>query len=177
MTPATIGPVAVVVSRFNRWITDQLEEGALAEHARLTKGGGCGVGCGVGSEVGGGVGGGVVVIEAPGSFELPVIALAAARSGRFDAVVCLGCIIKGETSHDRHIASAVAQGIARVSIQTGVPVAFGVLTVDSADQAEARAGIGAGAIGNKGAEAMAAALATAGVIAALNESVRQGTLV
>lgn len=139
------GHVAVVVSRYNRWITDRLESGAREEHARLTSGAGS-----------------VLVLEAPGSFELPVIALAAARTGTFDAVVCLGCIIRGETSHDRHIASAVAQGIAQVSIETGVPVAFGVLTVDNADQAEARAG---GAMGNKGAEAMAAALATASEIA------------
>lgn len=144
---AKVGRVAVVVSRYNRWITDRLEEGAIEEHRRLTGGAGQ-----------------VTVLEAPGSFELPVIARAAAVSGRFDAVVCLGCIIRGETSHDRHIATATAQAIARVSIDTGVPVAFGVLTVESADQAEARAG---GEVGNKGAEAMSAALATAGVIAAL----------
>lgn len=136
-----------MVSRYNRWITDRLEEGARQEHARLAGGAGA-----------------LAILEAPGSFELPVIALAAARSGRFDAVVCLGCIIKGETTHDRHIAAAVAQGIAQVSIETGIPVAFGVLTVESAEQAEARAG---GAMGNKGAEAMAAALATAHVIASL----------
>lgn len=149
-----VGRVAVVVSRYNRWITDRLEEGAKEEHARLTGGAGS-----------------LQMLEAPGSFELPVIALAAARSGRFDAVVCLGCIIRGETTHDRHIATAVAQGIAQVSIETGVPVAFGVLTVENAEQAEARAG---GAMGNKGAEAMAAALATASVIAQVRAPAHAG---
>lgn len=149
--------MAVVVSRYNRWITDQLEAGAREEHARLTGGAGT-----------------LEMLEAPGSFELPIIALAAARTGKFDAVVCLGCIIRGETSHDRHIAGAVAQSIAQVAIETGVPVAFGVLTVENAEQAEARAG---GAMGNKGAEAMAAALATAGTIAqvrGVGGSVREG---
>ncbi len=152
-----VGRVAVVVSRYNREITDRLEEGAIEEHARLT-----------GEQ---GIAKGVVILDAPGSFELPVIALAAARTGRFDAVVCLGCIIRGETSHDRHIAGAVAQGIAQVSIETGVPVAFGVLTVENLEQAEARAG---GAVGNKGAEAMAAALATAGVIVSIRDHEREG---
>lgn len=154
-----VGRVAIVVSRYNRWITDRLEAGAIAEHARLTGGEGsprCEV----------------AVVEAPGSFELPVIARALAKSGRFDAVVCLGCIVRGETSHDRHIAAAVAHGVAQVSVETGTPVAFGVLTVENAEQAEARAG---GVMGNKGAEAMAAALATAGVIASVRRGARGDT--
>lgn len=144
---AQVARVAVIVSRYNAWITDRLLEGAVEEHTRRTGGAG-------GS-------GGVTVVPVPGSYELPQGAMAAASTGHFDAVVCLGCIIRGETSHDRHIADAVAVGIERVAVETGVPVTFGVLTVENAQQAEARAG---GAHGNKGAEAMAAALELAGVI-------------
>jgi 6,7-dimethyl-8-ribityllumazine synthase len=130
--------VAIVVSRYNRWITDALLRGAQDEFHRQT-----------------GTLEGLAIMHAPGSFELPVLARAAATSGRFQAVVCLGCIIKGETSHDLHIATAVANAITTASCETGVPIAFGVLTVDTAAQAEARAG---GDKGNKGQEAMQAAL-------------------
>lgn len=78
-------------------------------------------------------------------------------SGAFDAVVVLGCIVKGETTHDQHLATAVANEIARIGVETGCPIGFGVLTVNSMEQAQARAG---GAQGNKGEEAMAAALDT-----------------
>lgn len=100
---------------------------------------------------------GPAVIDAPGSFELVALSLAAARSGRFDGVVALGCIIKGQTRHDEHIARAVVSGLAQVTIATGVPVSLGVLTVGTVAQARARAG---GPHGNKGAEAMRALLAT-----------------
>ncbi len=100
--------------------------------------------------------------EAPGSFEVPGIAMAAAKSGKFGAVVALSCIIRGETRHDRYLAQAVANGLMAVSTATGVPVGFGVLTVESVKQARERAG---GKKGNKGAEAMAAALDAAAVIA------------
>jgi 6,7-dimethyl-8-ribityllumazine synthase len=106
------------------------------------------------------------VIEVPGSFELVVGCLSAARTGRFEGVVALGCIIRGETHHDRVIADAVATGLVQVSLATGVPVGFGVLTVDSARQARARAG---GAKGNKGAEAMAAVLDTIRSLRALRD--------
>ncbi len=105
------------------------------------------------------------VIPAPGSFELPALALAAANAGRFDGIVALGCLIKGETIHDRVIADAVAHGLVQVNIATGVPVTFGVLTVDTPEQAQARAG---GDEGNKGADAMTALLETIAAIAALN---------
>jgi len=136
--------VAVVVSRFNATITDRLLEGATATCVSRT-------------------GGAPTVYCAPGSFELPVIALSAARSGRFDAVVALGCLIKGETSHDRYIAEAVAHGLVQVSMLTGIPATFGVLTVDTPAQAEARAG---GDHGNKGADAMNAAIDSVEVTAA-----------
>lgn len=132
--------VAIVVSRYNAWITDRLLQGAVEAYAQH---GGVSV---------------PVTVHAPGAFELPVVAHALAASGRFDAVVALGCVIRGETSHDRHIAHAVAHGIVQAGVATGVPIAFGVLTVETPEQAEARSG-GEGSNGdNKGAEAMRAAL-------------------
>lgn len=143
--------VALVVARYNQWITDRLRDGAAETLERLA-----------------GDRASLTEIGAPGSFELPVLARAAVESGRFHAVVCLGCLIRGETDHDRHIASAVATALASLSTgnATGpaVPVAFGVITANDAEQAEARAG---GAMGNKGAEAMEAALHTLGAIRAL----------
>lgn len=130
--------VAVVVSLYNGWVTDRLRDGALEALTRLT-----------------GATGSSEVFEAPGAFELPVLAMNAIRTGRFDAAVCIGCIIKGETSHDRVIGDAVAGAIQQIACETGVPVGLAVLTVDTPEQAEARAG---GALGNKGAEAMEAAL-------------------
>lgn len=140
-------PPAVVVSRYNGSITGRLLEGALREVERRR-----------GSRAD------VAVFDAPGAFELPVIAHAAAASGKYSCVVALGCLVRGETSHDRYIAEAVANTLAEASIRTGVPIAFGVLTVDTPEQAEARAG---GRKGNKGAEAMAAALDAAAVVAAI----------
>lgn len=132
--------VAIIVSRYNETVTGRLRDGAVQELERVA-----------------GERGVAVVVPAPGSFELVHLAAVAAASGRYQAVVALGCLIKGETSHDRIIADAVAQGLAAVSATSLVPVAFGVLTVDSQEQAEARAG---GGMGNKGIEAMAAALET-----------------
>lgn len=108
------------------------------------------------------------VVRAPGAFELPVLAAALARTGDFDAVLALGCLIRGETAHDRVIADAVAQGLTQVAVETGVPVLFGVLTVDTFDQAMARA---AGERGGKGAEAMSAAVETALAISAIKQTV------
>ena len=141
--------VAIVVSRYNASITDRLLEGAIEEYVGR-----------------GGVREDLVVLEAPGAYELPVICRTAARSGRFDAVVALGCLIRGQTMHDQHIAQAVAGGLIEVSNQTGIPVAFGVLTVETAPQAAVRAG---GAKGNKGADAMAAAMESASVIRAFEQ--------
>jgi 6,7-dimethyl-8-ribityllumazine synthase len=86
--------------------------------------------------------------------------MAAARTGRFDGIVALGCIIKGETSHDQHIAQAVAHGLTNVTLLTDVPVAFGVLTTNNAKQARERAGLGKDPSANKGHEAMTAVLDT-----------------
>lgn len=140
--------VAVVVSRYNRSITKALLDGALGAF-----------------EAAGGKRTSVAVYHAPGSFELPALALAAAESGRYKAVVALGCLIRGQTRHDRYIAGAVAQGLTEVSLKTGVPVTFGVLTVDTPRQARARSG---GKKGNKGADAMSAALDAAACIAAIS---------
>ncbi|MEM7627930.1 MAG: 6,7-dimethyl-8-ribityllumazine synthase [Planctomycetota bacterium] len=145
-----LGPVLCVVSAYNGSITSRLLEGARAEFARR-----------------GGSPEHFGVVEAPGAYELPALAAEAARGGLFSAVVCLGCVVRGETPHDEHIARAVAHEVARISSDSGVPVAFGVLTVLDSDQAEARAG---GAHGNKGEEAMAAALDTAAALAAIRDA-------
>jgi 6,7-dimethyl-8-ribityllumazine synthase len=129
---------AVVVSRFNEEITDGLLLGARAAFAAA----------GVPDEH-------LTVVRVPGAFELPVTALRLAETARFDAVVCLGCLIKGETAHFEYIAAAASQGIMDVSTATGVPVAFGLLTALTDAQAEARAEPGPG---NKGGEAAQAAV-------------------
>lgn len=143
-------PVAIIVSRYNDSITSVLLQGAIDEFARR-----------------GGAESDLEVFEAPGAYELPVLSRAAVLTGRFSGAVALGCLIRGETRHDRYIADAVAHGLMEVSVRTGVPVAFGVLTVENPGQARDRAG---GKKGNKGAEAMAAlldTLDTLGVIGAV----------
>ena len=144
---APLPRLAIVVSRYNASITGALLEGALAEFERR-----------------GGTRSAVAVFDAPGSFELTSIAHAAAASGLYEAIVALGCLVRGETRHDRYIAQSVAAGLTQVAVQTGVPVTFGVLTADNADQARARAG---GDRGNKGADAMAAAIDAARCAAAV----------
>jgi 6,7-dimethyl-8-ribityllumazine synthase len=139
VTPDAAPTIAVVVSRYNASITDKLLQGAL-NTLRVQS---------PGSKH--------EVIQAPGAFELPALALAAAQTGRFQGIAALGCLIRGETTHDRVIADAVAHGLVQVTIATGVPVTFGVLTVDTPEQAQARAG---GDQGNKGADAMSALLET-----------------
>lgn len=97
----------------------------------------------------------VTVVHVPGAFEIPVMALRLAKAGDYDAVICLGCLIKGETMHFEYIAAAASQGIMNVSTATGVPVAFGLLTATTDEQAEARSGPGPA---NKGREAALAAV-------------------
>jgi 6,7-dimethyl-8-ribityllumazine synthase len=111
----------------------------------------------------------VDVVWVPGSFELPLAADRLAATGRYMAVLCLGAIIRGETSHDRHIATAVAGGIEQTARTRGLPVLFGVLTCDTPAQAAARSGGSAadGYAGNKGAECAAAALEMIAVLAAI----------
>jgi 6,7-dimethyl-8-ribityllumazine synthase len=129
---------AVIVSRFNEEITGSLRDaavGALAEAGAASAS--------------------VQVFDVPGAYELPQAARAAAETGGFDAVVCLGCVIRGETPHFDYISSAVAHGITAAAGDTGVPMAFGVLTTNTLEQARARAGADAD---NKGREAAAAAI-------------------
>jgi 6,7-dimethyl-8-ribityllumazine synthase len=126
------------VARFNQAITSRLRDGA---HAALTEAGASPAD--------------VEVFDVPGAFELPQAARAAAESGRFDAVVCLGCVIRGATPHFEYISASVAQSIQDASGETGVPMAFGVLTTDTWAQAEERAPDGRA---NKGFEAAAAAV-------------------
>ena len=129
---------AIVVSSFNEEITSGLLAGARAALAEA----------GIRDED-------VNVMYVPGAFEIPVAALRLAESGTYDAVICLGCLIKGETMHFEYIASAASQGIMNVSTVTGVSVAFGVLTAMTDEQAEARSAPGPA---NKGREAALAAV-------------------
>ena len=133
--------IAVAVARFNSLVTERLLAGALEGLAAL----------GVSEER-------TDVVWVPGSFELPYAAQRLAESGRYDAVVCLGCVIKGETEHNEYINHATAQGLQEVSLKTGVPAIFGVLTPNSLEQALARAGEGSA---NKGYEAAQAAVVMA----------------
>jgi 6,7-dimethyl-8-ribityllumazine synthase len=138
---------AIVVSKYNDFVTDKLRAGALAALASA----------GVDAD-------NVTLVRVPGAFELPLAAQHAAESGRFDAVVCLGCLIRGETPHFEYISSAVAHGLTAAAAATGVPMAFGVLTTNSVEEALARAGEGSG---NKGREAALAAIEMADVVAQL----------
>jgi 6,7-dimethyl-8-ribityllumazine synthase len=133
--------VAVVRSLFNRPVTDGLLQGALCALTEM-----------------GGRERDVAVFDLPGAFELPLAAQAAARSRRYDAVVALGAVIEGETDHYEHVAREAAVGLGAVARETGVPVAFGVLTVRQERQARERAAPGPD---NKGAEAARAAVMTA----------------
>jgi 6,7-dimethyl-8-ribityllumazine synthase len=152
--------LAVVVSRYHREITESMCAAAVDAFVRC-----------------GGDRRNLHIVDAAGSFELTALARALAhsrtRTGRaaVDAIVALGCIITGETTHDQHIASAVANGLTGITVQTGMPVAFGVLTCQSIEQAKARStdAIGRGGV-NKGAEAMLAALQTAATIRAIASS-------
>jgi 6,7-dimethyl-8-ribityllumazine synthase len=138
---------AVVVSKFNDSVTERLENGAIRA---LTAGG-------VESAA-------ITVVRVPGAFEIPIAARHAALSGGFEAIVCLGCVIRGETPHFEFIASAVAHGITDAAAATGVPMAFGVLTTNSLEEAIERAGEGTS---NKGWEAAVAAMEMVAVIAQL----------
>jgi 6,7-dimethyl-8-ribityllumazine synthase len=138
---------AVVVSKYNDFVTDRLQTGALEALATA----------GVDRDE-------VTVVRVPGAYELPLAAQHAAESGRFDAVVCLGCLIRGETSHFEYISSAVSQGLTTAAAATGIPITFGVLTTNSVEEALARAGDGPT---NKGHEAAIAAIEMAEVVAQL----------
>ena len=147
-------PIAIVVSRYNTSVTSRLLQAALdvAQHRGVLRDQ-------------------IAIIDAPGAFELTAISAAAAKSGSYKGVVVLGCLIHGETLHDRYIADAVAQGITNATLQAGVPIAFGLITAETPDHANARSG---GAKGNKGEEAMAALLDTLSSLALMQSAIAQG---
>ena len=128
----------IVVSRFNEFISAKLLSGAIDELKRH----------GVADE-------NIDVVWCPGAFEIPLISKKCAKSGKYNAVITLGAVIKGATGHYDFVAAEVSKGVAQVSLETGVPVIFGVLTTDNLEQAIERAGTKAG---NKGSEAAKAAI-------------------
>jgi len=130
--------ICVVVARWNSFVTQKLLDGAISALRKR-----------------GLVESDITVAWVPGAFEVPTAAKWAAESSNFDAVICLGAVIRGETAHFEYVAGGAAEGILRVSQDTGVPVIFGVLTVDSVEQAMARTG---GKDGHKGEEAAQAAI-------------------
>jgi 6,7-dimethyl-8-ribityllumazine synthase len=127
--------ICIVVSRFNGMVTDRLVDGAREELLRR----------GVAEAS-------LDLIRVPGAWEIPVAAAQAAK-GPYDAIVALGCVIRGETSHYEHICTAVTVGLTRIQLQTGVPIALGVLTTESLAQALARTGGEVGHLGTQAAEA------------------------
>ncbi len=139
---------AVVVSKYNDFVTDRLQKGALAALAAA----------GVGDED-------ITVIRVPGAFEIPTAARLAANTHTFDGIICLGCLIRGATPHFEYISSAVALGLTSASGETGVPMAFGVLTTNSAEEALERAVDGPS---NKGWEAAQATVEMALIAADLS---------
>ncbi len=141
------GRYALVVARFNSFIVDSLVNGALdvlRRHGVPDKN--------------------ITIVRAPGAFELPLVTKMALAKGKYDAVIALGAVIRGGTPHFEYVAGECVKGLSQVSLDSGVPVAFGVLTVDSIEQAIERAGTMAG---NKGAEAALSAIETVSVIAKL----------
>ncbi|NLB94327.1 MAG: 6,7-dimethyl-8-ribityllumazine synthase [Armatimonadetes bacterium] len=135
---------AIVVSRFNEFITGRLLSGALDSLIRH-----------------GADDSNITVAWVPGTFEIPIVAQKFAASGRFDAVVCLGALIRGATPHFDYLAAEVTKGIAQIGLQTGVPTVFGVITTDNIEQAVERAGTKSG---NKGFDAAATAIEMANLL-------------
>jgi 6,7-dimethyl-8-ribityllumazine synthase len=136
---------ALVIAEFNKFITDKLAEGAidcLTRHGAKDNQ--------------------LVKVMVPGAFEVPLVAKELAKTGKYTAIICLACVIRGETDHYDHVAGQVSRGIGSASIDTGVPVAFGVITADTLEQALNRAGLKAG---NNGWHAALAAISTASVLA------------
>ena len=129
---------AIVASRWNDFLTSKLVEGALDAFERL-----------------GADENSVEIFKVPGSFELPLTAQKVAESGNFDAIICIGTVIRGETPHFDYVAGEAAKGVAQVSMQTGIPVLFGVVTTETLEQAINRTGVKAG---NKGFEAAMSAV-------------------
>lgn len=142
--------IGIVAALWNDFITGKLLEGAL-ETLQLH---------GVHEDD-------VTVVRCPGSFEIPIVASTMAESGCYDAIVTLGVIIKGDTAHFEYVSGPVADSIARISVDTGIPCVFGVLTTYTIEQAQERAG---GGMGNKGAEAAVVALQMASILTQLDEA-------
>jgi 6,7-dimethyl-8-ribityllumazine synthase len=132
------GQFVLVAARFNGFVVDQLVAGALDALTRH----------GVGDDR-------IDLVRVPGSYEIPLVAQKLGKSGKYAAVICLGCVIRGDTDHYDHVAGAAASGIASAALACGVPVIFGVLTCDTLEQAIHRAGAKAG---NKGFEAALTAI-------------------
>jgi 6,7-dimethyl-8-ribityllumazine synthase len=139
----------VVASRFNDFVVKALLEGAIEAIRRH-----------------GGDAGAVDLVWVPGSYEIPVVARELALSGRYDALICLGAVIRGATAHFDYVAGEAAGGISNVALETGVPVIFGVITTESIEQAIERAGT---KMGNKGFEAAVSAMEMADIMAKLRE--------
>jgi 6,7-dimethyl-8-ribityllumazine synthase len=139
------GRFAIVVARFNAMVTEALLAGCRDAFVRH----------GISDDR-------VDVAWVPGSFEIPLVARAMAETGRYEAVVCLGCVIRGETGHYDHVAGQAAAGVLQASLATRIPVIFGVLTTDSVEQALNRSGLKAG---NKGAEAAVSAIEMVNLLA------------
>ena len=139
--------IGIVVSRYNHFITEKLLDGALD-----------------GFKSHGGDDDKVTIVRVPGAFEIPLIADKLAASGRYDALVCLGAVIRGDTPHFDYVASEVSKGVASVSLESGIPIAFGVLTTDTIEQAVERAGTKAG---NKGFEAAVTAIESVNLLKVL----------
>ena len=142
--PSPNDRLAIVVSRWNESITQKLLDGAVST---LTS-------RGVPDEA-------IDVAWVPGAWEIPLVAQRLADSHRYRAVICLGAVIRGETTHDQHINRAVSTAISEIALETGIPVLFGILTCETMEQAIHRAG---GNVGNKGAECAEAALAMIGLV-------------
>jgi 6,7-dimethyl-8-ribityllumazine synthase len=141
---------AIVAGRFNSFITERLLSGAMDALTRT----------GVDLDQ-------IDTIKVPGAWEIPLVAAELARQHRYDAVICLGAVIRGETPHFDYVAGEAAKGIARASAETGVPVAFGVLTANTLEQAIDRAG---GKAGNKGFDAAMTAIEMANLMRTLRQS-------
>lgn len=135
---------AIIVSRFNSLVTQRLLDGAMDALRRH-----------------GADENSITIAWTPGSFELPLVAKKFAQTGKYDAVICLGCIIRGDTPHFEYVASETAKGIAQVMLETGVPTVFGVVTADTLEQALERAGAKAG---NRGFDAAMTAMEMANLL-------------
>ncbi len=140
--------IGIVVARFNSFIAEKLLEGALDSLVRS----------GVSTDD-------IVVARVPGAFEIPLIAQKMAKSGKYDAIICLGAVIRGATPHFDYVAGEVSKGTAQVMLDTGIPVLFGVLTTETIEQAIERAGTKAG---NKGSDVAIAALEMINLIGRLS---------